>query len=129
MLSDELSKERTSKIVLQIQKIRNISAPKSNEESQGAPRMLKLSLTDGESYVQALELLPLNFISRDKTPPGTKILIKNAKVSFGYLLLTPNNCSLLGGRVPALIERWELAKSIKNNQRRNCKYIHFIILV
>lgn len=83
--------------------------------------MLKLSLTDGELYVQALELIPLNFINRDKTPPGTKILINNAKVLFGYLLLTPSNCSLLGGRVPSLIEKWEVAKSVMNNQRRICK--------
>lgn len=43
-------------IVLQIQKIRNVSAPKGNEESKAAPRMLKLSLTDGKNNFQALEL-------------------------------------------------------------------------
>lgn len=83
--------------------------------------MLKLSLTDGELHVQALELIHLNFINRDKTPPGTKILINNAKVLCGYLLLTPSNCSLLGGSVPSLIEKWEVAKSVMNNQRRICK--------
>lgn len=129
ILSTELSKERISKIVLQIQKIRNIAAPKANEESQAAPRLLKLSLTDGETYVQALEISPLNSISRNNTPPGTKLLINNAKVSLGYLLLTPQNCSLLGGRVPALIEKWELAKTIKSANRRNCKYIYDIFNV
>lgn len=43
-------------IVLQIQKIRNISAPKGNEESKAAPRMLKLSLTDGKNNYQAVEI-------------------------------------------------------------------------
>lgn len=123
ILLSELSNARTSKIVLQIQKIRNISAPKANAESQVAPRMLKLSLTDGETYVQAIELLPLATISRNYTPPGTKVLINNAKISLGYLLLSPDNCTVLGGQVPALVEKWELAKSIKNTPRRNCKYI------
>lgn len=127
VLLSEMAKEKTSKIVLQIQKIKNVSAPKANEESQAAPRLLKLSLTDGETYVQALEVLPLNLISRNNTPPGTKLLINNAKVSLGYLLLTPSNCTLLGGKVPALIEKWELAKNIKNTQR-NCKYTHLLFL-
>lgn len=43
-------------IVLQIQKIRNVAAPKGNEESRAAPRMLKLSLTDGKNNFQALEV-------------------------------------------------------------------------
>lgn len=43
-------------IVLQIQKIRNISTPKGNEESRTVPRMLKLSLTDGKNNFQALEI-------------------------------------------------------------------------
>lgn len=43
-------------VVLQIQKVRNIAAPKSNEESRGAPRMLKLSLTDGKNSFQAIEI-------------------------------------------------------------------------
>ncbi|CAB3235794.1 unnamed protein product [Arctia plantaginis] len=38
-----------SPVVLQIQKIRNVSAPKANEESSSAPRMLKLTLHDGKS--------------------------------------------------------------------------------
>jgi hypothetical protein len=44
------------KIVVQIQKIRNVSAPKANEESRAAPRMLKLTLTDGQICCQAVEL-------------------------------------------------------------------------
>lgn len=43
-------------VVLQIQKLRNIAAPKNNEASKAAPRMLKLSLTDGRNNYQAVEL-------------------------------------------------------------------------
>lgn len=121
MLPNELSKEKTSKIVLQIQKIRNISAPKANEESQAAPRLLKLSLSDGDHHVQALEISPINFIGRNHTPPGTKVLINSAKVTAGYLLISPNTCTLLGGKVPTLVEKWEIAKSVQRNHHRNCK--------
>ena len=41
---------------MQIQKVRNVSAPKENEESHGAPRLLKLYLTDGQTSCCAIEL-------------------------------------------------------------------------
>lgn len=41
--------------VLQIQKLRNISAPRANEESSHAPRLLKFQLTDGPISCQGLE--------------------------------------------------------------------------
>lgn len=47
------------------------------------------------------------------TPPGTKILIKsgNLVTSHGLLLLTPSYMvHVLGGRVTALVEKWELNK-------------------
>ena len=49
-------------VVFQIQKVRNISAPKSNEESRGAPRMLKISMTDGKNNLQAVELESISSI-------------------------------------------------------------------
>lgn len=108
---------------MQIQKIRNVSAPKANEESQAAPRMLKLTLTDGHNFCQAIEILPISSLSCDRTPPGSKILIKNARVVSGYIMLQPNNVSYLGGKVPALYEKWELSKDALKNSRRSCKFI------
>lgn len=43
-------------LVLQVAKMRNVSAPKAFEDSGGAPRMLRVSLTDGCITVQALEV-------------------------------------------------------------------------
>lgn len=43
-------------LVLQVAKMRNVSAPKAFEESGGAPRMLRVSLTDGSNMVQGLEV-------------------------------------------------------------------------
>ena len=46
--------------MLQVQKVRNVTAPKANEESQHAPRMLKITLTDGFASVNLLEMTLLN---------------------------------------------------------------------
>lgn len=43
-------------LVLQIQKLRNVAAPKNNEESRSNPRMLKIYLTDGKNNHQAVEI-------------------------------------------------------------------------
>lgn len=106
-----------SQLVLQVQKVRNVAAPKANEDSQAAPRMLKLTLTDGHSYCQAIEVNPVSAISRDRTPPGSKVLVKNAKISAGYVLLQSNSCTYLGGKVPALYEKWEISKNLLKTAR------------
>lgn len=46
--------------VLQVQKVRNISASKDHEESQGAPRMLRLQMTDGHTTCVGLEFKHLS---------------------------------------------------------------------
>lgn len=103
---------------MQIHKVRNISAPKSNEDSQAAPRMLKLTLTDGYSFCQGVEIESIPELSRNKTPPGSKVLLRNAKVKAGYILLQPQFCTYLGGRVPALYEKWEISKNLLVNTKR-----------
>ncbi|XP_017783114.1 PREDICTED: tudor domain-containing protein 3 [Nicrophorus vespilloides] len=119
VLSPLLGQKQIPKLVVQIQKLRNVSAPKANEDSQAAPRMLKLILTDGHSHCQAIETEQISQLSLNKTAPGTKLLLKNAKISSGYILLTPQNCSVLGGRVEALYEKWEVNKNISNHNRGN----------
>ena len=37
-------------------KVRNVTAPKDHEESQAAPAMLRVSLTDGHTSCNALEM-------------------------------------------------------------------------
>ncbi|XP_044737325.1 tudor domain-containing protein 3-like [Chrysoperla carnea] len=107
----------TGPIVLQIQKIRNISAPKSNESSGAAPRLIKLILSDGHTTCQAIEFGQISNINLTKTPPGTKLLIKNAQVLGSYVLLADKNVNILGGNVQALVERWQLSKSITKHVR------------
>lgn len=61
-------------IILQILKLRNISAPKANEQSKTAPKLLKLQLTDGQNTYSAIEM-ESTALSLEKTPPGTKVQI------------------------------------------------------
>ncbi|CAH2223929.1 tudor domain-containing 3 [Pelobates cultripes] len=105
--------------VLQIQKIRNISAPKDHEESQAAPRMLRLQMTDGHTNCTAVEFRYLSKLSLN-TPPGTKIkLLGTVEVKNGCLLLDDTNTVVLGGEVEHLIEKWELQRSLSKHSRSN----------
>ncbi|VVD05958.1 unnamed protein product, partial [Leptidea sinapis] len=105
-------------VVVQIQKIRNVSAPKANEESTSAPRMLKLVLHDGKSTCTALETCPIPSLSIN-TPPGTKILLhhEGLTVCHNVIWLTPEIVSVLGGKVPHMIEKWELNRSLAKHTR------------
>ena len=76
---------------LQVTKIRNVSAPKSNEGSQAAPRMLKITLSDGHTCCHAVEVAKLEKISLT-TPPGTKVRLRPGQkipVKSGFLQLGP----------------------------------------
>ena len=53
-------------------KIRNVSAPKANENSKTAPKLLKLQLTDGQNTYSAIEMEP-TALTFENTPPGTKV--------------------------------------------------------
>lgn len=108
----------TGPVVVQIQKIRNVAAPKSNQESDYSPRLLRLHLHDGTSYCSAIQWGRWNNISLS-TPPGSKILLKTEPIPVvnGFLLLAERNFKFLGGNVAHLIEKWELAKNLSHHKR------------
>ncbi|XP_075544454.1 tudor domain-containing protein 3-like [Dermacentor variabilis] len=108
----------TGPVVVQIQKIRNVAAPKSNPESDHSPRLLRLHLYDGTSYCSAIQWGRWNNISLS-TPPGSKILLKSEPIPVvnGFLLLAEHNFKFLGGNVAHLIEKWELAKNLSHHKR------------
>ncbi|KPJ01004.1 Tudor domain-containing protein 3 [Papilio xuthus] len=105
-------------IVVQIQKIRNASAPKANEESCSAPRMLKLTLHDGKTICTGLETSHISSLSIN-TPPGTKLLLNNEglEVCHGIIWLSPSVITILGGKVAHMIEKWELNRSLAKHTR------------
>ncbi|XP_017806767.1 tudor domain-containing protein 3 isoform X2 [Papio anubis] len=105
--------------VLQIQKVRNVAAPKDNEESQAAPRMLRLQMTDGHISCTAVEFSYMSKISLN-TPPGTKVKLSGiVDIKNGFLLLNDSNTTVLGGEVEHLIEKWELQRSLSKHNRSN----------
>lgn len=123
-LSEDLLKGKKNSLsvplVLQVAKMRNVSAPKAFEESGGAPRMLRVSLTDGSNIVQGLEVQNIKTLSL-KTAPGTKVRLNGkVPVSGGFLLLTPNNISVIGGTVQELYEKWKLSASVSKYSRGVC---------
>ncbi len=99
----------------QVGKLRNLSAPKIKEESQLAPRMLKVSLTDGHSYVHGVEVAEKLARLDVNTPPGTKVRLAPGKAIpyvGGFLQLRQQHLEVLGGRVEALAEKWEISRKL-----------------
>lgn len=101
-------------LVLQIQKIiRNVAAPKANQDSKFAPRLLKIQFTDGEKQFSGIELENLSLLSIRDTKPGTKLYFKPGKViqiAQDLLLLKANYFDVLGGHVQEMVDKWEVAQ-------------------
>lgn len=103
-------------VVLQVVNVRNVSAPKVNQESKTSPRLLQIDLTDGQTLCSGLDYLEYLSSFNINVAPGTKVLLRNTvKVVQGFLSLTPQNISILGGQVQTLYEKWE-------NNRTLAKY-------
>ncbi|XP_066562775.1 tudor domain-containing protein 3 isoform X2 [Amia ocellicauda] len=122
-LPSEINSGRVEKLegpcILQLQKIRNVAAPKDHEESQAAPRMLRLQMTDGHTNCVGIEFKYLSKISLN-TPPGTKVkLLGTVLVKNGFLLLDDSKIVVLGGEVDHMIEKWELQRSLAKHSRTN----------
>ncbi|RXG72318.1 Tudor domain-containing protein 3 [Armadillidium vulgare] len=120
-LPNDIGKNKNTSIqtpvVLQVTNVRNVSAPKANEGSATAPRMLRLTLTDGFHYIHGLEINFIKSLSL-KTPPGTKIkLYSKIPVVDRYLLLSPSNTELIGGVVEELYQKWKLSESVSKYSR------------
>ena len=100
-------------VVLMVTKIRNVAAPKVKEESGAAPRMLKISLSDGSMTCHGVEVTECPRISL-KTPPGTKIKLKGEKleVANGFIKLSDKSFEVLGGEVEALVEKWKVSQDL-----------------
>lgn len=101
--------------VLQVSSVTNVSAPKSNPESNSSPRLLRVELTDGHSTISALALRTLDGLGL-KTPPGTKLKLKLGKMQFqhGFFVLSEQHMDVLGGTVEDLVEKWKLEQAHAN---------------
>lgn len=107
-------------VVVQIMKVRNIAAPKANEESKAAPRLLLLEFTDGQNTSYGLEIENIPSLSLN-IAPGTKILLTKGPIPIyqNHLMLSAQNIKVLGGSVAALAEKWELTRSMAKFAKGN----------
>ncbi|KAL7951278.1 hypothetical protein V8C42DRAFT_303609 [Trichoderma barbatum] len=92
----------------QIQASRAGTAATTTPSSWGANAVHRLVLQDGRGKrVFAVELRRISGIGIGKTHIGEKILLKaGAVVARGTVLLTPETCTLLGGKIDAWHEAW-----------------------
>lgn len=101
-------------LVVQVVKIvRNVAAPKANQDSKFAPRLLKVQFTDGKTQFSGIELEHLNTLSLRDTKPGTKLFLRPGSViqiAQDLLLLRANYFDVLGGHVQELVDKWEVAQ-------------------
>ncbi|GMT10683.1 hypothetical protein PFISCL1PPCAC_1980 [Pristionchus fissidentatus] len=106
-------------IVLQISRIRDCGRASLGESNPS--NLLRVFLTDGHQAVSGIAIEKIIGLSEEKTPWGTKILLKGeVKVEGQFILLTPSNVTVMGGRVDRLIERWSIEKnSMKGMARKN----------
>uniref|UniRef100_T2M5V4 Tudor domain-containing protein 3 n=1 Tax=Hydra vulgaris TaxID=6087 RepID=T2M5V4_HYDVU len=107
-------------IVLQVHKQSNISAPAINQESSSAPRLLKLTLTDGKLNCVAIEYSRLLDINTDVLVPGSKVcLLGSTNILNGVILLEHGKFVFLGGQVARLKEKWDMMKKTFLNRKIN----------
>eukprot|EP00116_Pleurobrachia_bachei_P002592 sb/3462854/ len=98
--------------IVQIKKLKDVSHTKISSENGSSKSMFRLTLSDGHTTCTAMNLAPLQNLS-GKCYPGTKVrLTGNVQVLGGFLLLTPSNCEILGGRVERLVENIEKNEGI-----------------
>ncbi|GMH33214.1 hypothetical protein BSKO_01048 [Bryopsis sp. KO-2023] len=96
-------------VVLQVSSARDITRPEKGVASDGGKRMMFLTLTDGRSTCRCLEYKQVSSLS-DAMAPGTKIVLRNATVKAGVIILDTKSIQVLGGRVDDLAEAWEIER-------------------
>merc|ERR1712131_421847 len=109
-----ISDKWPDKLVVQVQKVKNVSAPKINQYQQ--PKMILATITDGKTSAQMLEFERQSKLSVD-TMPGTKILIQNPKFIESYIAIN-NSIRVLGGEVDKMIEKWLVERDSTSDQFR-----------
>ncbi|PRP82335.1 tudor domain-containing protein 3-like [Planoprotostelium fungivorum] len=104
-------------IVVQLTSLKNTSKSQVQSFEDGDNRIMFAVFTDGYTYWKAIEAIPGFHTFDMNTPPGTKFVIKTAKLRFGYIVLGDSETIIekLGGRVPECIENWNIER---NNLRQ-----------
>lgn len=81
------------------------ATPTPSTFSHGPHRLI---LEDAKgTKVVAIELKRIDGIGIEKSPIGTKLVLKNAIVARGMVLLEPASATLLGGKIEAMDKEWK----------------------
>lgn len=109
-LPDDVNRTTTTikgPVVLQISAVTDVSRPSTKETAGGggADRLLSLRLTDGKLSCKAVEYQRVDQLSVDLAP-GTKVVLSNATVKNGILMLNPKTIKVLcSGRAGLLLPK------------------------
>lgn len=96
----------------------NIAAPLKRREyessvsssSSSTSRILSITLTDGHTKVSGIEYEHLPGFTANM-PAGGKVLYRGGPVCHGKILLTPQNCTFIGGQVAHLLQAFNANNS------------------
>ncbi|KAL4926920.1 OB fold domain-containing protein [Aspergillus undulatus] len=93
----------------------NANAGASSRESTG-PHRLILQDANGIRAV-GIEMTHVKGIAINSLPIGGKLLLQNATVARGMILLTPENVTLLGGKIEAMDQAWKADRKARLLER------------
>lgn len=82
------------------------SGSNTNPNESNGPHRLILQDAKGTKAV-GVEMTRINGIGIGKLPIGGKLLLRNATVARGMILLTPESVLLLGGKIEAMDQAWK----------------------
>lgn len=90
----------------------------ADDDASSNRRCLKFRLSDGVHKFDALEFASLaEIVDFDRTPPGTKLVLRNVRVVRGWALLTPECVQVIGGSVEALVKVFQFNRTMARRER------------
>ena len=99
-LPDDINRAASTVIkgphILQISAMVDVSRPSSRESSASDDRLLCIRLSDGKTTCKAVEYGQRIDALHENLPPGTKVILSNATVKSGIVLLKPQNIKVRG---------------------------------
>ncbi|KAL4996371.1 hypothetical protein BDV10DRAFT_111731 [Aspergillus recurvatus] len=85
------------------------AGPNTNANGSNGPHRLLLQDAKGTRAV-GIEMAPIDGLGVGQLPIGGKLLLKDATVARGMILLTPESVTLLGGKIEAMDLAWRTGR-------------------
>ncbi|KAL4980610.1 hypothetical protein BDW66DRAFT_35800 [Aspergillus desertorum] len=88
------------------------TGPNANANESNGPHRLILQDSKGTRAV-GIEMARIDGVRIGQLPIGGKLLLKNATVARGMILLTPENVTLLGGKIESMDLAWRTGRKAR----------------